>query len=61
MNYSRNPQAWRRHLHYMDPNAEDVPEFIEIDDGYTEAMADLDSQWEVTDGPRNYIPAQEPK
>lgn len=58
---SHNPQSWRRHLHYMDPNAEDVPEFLEVDDGYIDAMAELDSQSEVTDGPRNYIPACEPK
>jgi len=56
-----NPQAWRRHLHYTDPNAEDVPEFLEFDDSYIDAMAELDSQLEVTDGPRNYIPAYEPK
>ena len=56
-----NPQAWRRHLHCMDPDAEDVPEVLELDDGYIDAMAELDAQRGATDGPRNYIPAYEPK
>lgn len=47
-----NPK-WRNY-HPNDPDAEDVPEFIEIDE------RGPDEQFYDTDGPRNYIPAYEP-
>lgn len=49
-----NPESWRRHLHPNDPDAEDVPEFLECDE------RDPDEPFAECDGPRNYIPPYEP-